>query len=159
MPCPLYFCFFAFCILPTTSTLIKWEGSTRKKKRRNEMRLNNLCRAVKRNSGILNQEEGCKENKVNNSIRSYNEMTLTASSFCFSLNNCWDLLDNILQNMQFDVYYLNYLLLSILFVSYFHPLWLFSCSRLGTLNFINSYELHVYRPTATFDKLLNKRSN
>lgn len=88
------------------------------------MRLNNLCRAAKRNSGILNQEEGCKENKVNNSIRSYNEMTLTASSFCFSLNNCSDLLDIILLDMLFDVYYQHFLIFIdiICFIFSLHPL-------------------------------------
>lgn len=88
--CALSSLFLVFCLLHFANNfhVDKMRRQHPKKKRRNEMRLNNLCRAAKRNSGILNQEEGCKENKVNNSIRSYNEMTLTASSFCFSLNNC-----------------------------------------------------------------------
>lgn len=88
--CALFSLFLVFYLLHFANNfhVDKMRRQHPKKKRRNEMRLNNLCRAAKRNSGILNQEEGCKENKVNNSIRSYNEMTLTASSFCFSLNNC-----------------------------------------------------------------------
>lgn len=84
--CALPSLFLLFCLLHFANNfhVDKMRRQRRKKKRKKR---NEIKQGSKKKLGHTQPRRRLQENKVNNSIRNYNEMTLTASSFCFGLNN------------------------------------------------------------------------